>query len=334
MNAQHEAPGQVSRRGVLAPGDFVQITDPKGRMHTVILVPGGRFQSSRGYIDHDDLLGQPDGQVIYGEDGRTFQVIRPLLSDYVLSMPRGAAIVYPKDSAQIVQMGDIFPGAQVLEAGVGSGSLSTSLLSAIGPQGSLLSVEQREDFATIAQANVDLWFGGRHPAWTVKVGDVGQVAAGLAPHSLDRVVLDLLDPWSFLSPIGQVLRPGGVLISYVATVPQLSRVIEELRETELFTEPQAWESTIRPWHVEGLSVRPEHRMVAHTGFLVTARRLATGVDPHQLGRRPAKASAGKPGMWSAESRWDEASLGMRTQSPKKTRRIRRDLEARVGHWLG
>lgn len=318
---------------MLAPGDRVQITDPKGRMHTVVLVPGGRFQSARGFIDHDDLLGRPDGQVLQGEDGRTFQVIRPLLSDYVLSMPRGAAIVYPKDAAQIVQMGDIFPGAHVLEAGVGSGALSMSLLGAVGPTGKLLSVEQREDFAAIARANVDLWFGGRHPAWTVEIGDVGEVAAQLPEFSLDRVVFDLLDPWSFLGQVSRALRPGGVLLCYVATVTQMSRLIEELRGTAKFTEPAAWESSVRPWHVEGLAVRPEHRMVAHTGFLITARRLAVGVEPHQLGRRPARAAQGRPGMWNAVATWDEAALGTRAQSPKKTRRVRRDLESRVEQWI-
>lgn len=333
MSTNGYAQGQAGRLGPLAPGDRVQITDPKGKMHTVILVPGGRFQSARGAINHDDLLGKPDGQVVITEAGRTFQVIRPLLSDYVLSMPRGATIVYPKDAAQIIQMGDIFPGASVLEAGVGSGALSMSLLGAVGDSGSLLSVEQREEFAAIAQANVDLWFGGRHPAWKVRVGDVGEVAAGLPNHSLDRVVFDLLDPWSFLDQVERVLRPGGVLICYVATVPQMSRLVEDLRQAQCFTEPEVWESFLRPWHVEGLAVRPEHRMVAHTGFLLTARRLASGVDPHQLGRRPARAAEGKPGMWNAVRGWGPEELGMRSQSPKKTRRIRRDLDARVGQWL-
>lgn len=332
-NRSLQPAGQAGRRGPLREGDRVQITDPKGKLYTVLLVSGGRFQCARGSINHDDLIGQSDGQVITTPEGRTFQVIRPLLSDYVLSMPRGAAIVYPKDAAQIVQMGDIFPGAQVLEAGVGSGALSLSLLGAIGSTGQLLSVEQREDFAQIAQANVDLWFGGRPPNWVVRVGDVGKVASELPEHSIDRVVLDLLDPWSFLPQVAAVLRPGGVLTCYVATVPQMSRLIEDLRATENFTEPHAWESSIRPWHVEGLSVRPEHRMVAHTGFLVTARRLGTGVEPHQLGRRPAKASAGRPGMWAQRANWEPQDLGLRQQSLKKTRRLQRDLQSRVDRWL-
>ncbi|MFT0762686.1 tRNA (adenine-N1)-methyltransferase [Actinomyces sp. F1_1611] len=326
--------GQARRRGLLQPGDRVQITDPKGKMHTIILVPGGRFQSARGALNHDDVLGGPDAQVVTTEEGRTFQVIRPLLSDYVLSMPRGAAIVYPKDAAQIVQMGDIFPGARVLEAGVGSGALSLSLLQAVGEGGHLLSVEQRPDFAQIAAANVDLWFGQRHPAWELQVGDVGEVAGGLEPASLDRVVLDLLDPWSYLEQVRRVLRPGGVLICYVATVTQLSRVADDLRATEAFTEPQSWESTVRPWHVEGLAVRPEHRMVAHTGFLLTARLLGQDQHVHQLARRPAKAAVDQPGKWARVTNWRLEDLGMRSQSPKKTRRIQRDLEGRLNQWLG
>ncbi len=352
--------GQTGRRGILSPGDRVQITDPKGKLFTVVLVRGGRFQSARGILNHDDVIGKPDGQVIDAGNGKTFQVIRPLLSDYVLSMPRGASIVYPKDAAQIVQMGDIFPGAVVVEAGVGSGALSMSLLGAVGQGGRLLSVEKRPEFAEIAKANVDLWFGGRHPAWTVQIGDVGEVLAGLAKHSVDRVVLDLLDPWEYVGQVADVLRPGGVLTLYVTTVPQLSRAAEDLRLAGLFTEPQIWESSIRPWHVEGLSVRPEHRMIGHTGFLITARRTAAGITDteiadtentgaditaagvedggplvHGLDRRPAKASMGKPGAWSSASIvWSDETVGLRTQSPKKTRRVLRDLQSRVNTWLG
>ncbi len=328
-----DTPGQAQRRGPLVEGDRVQITDPKGKLHTVTLVAGGQFQTARGTIKHDDVLGLPDGQVIEVEGGRTFQIIRPLLSDYVLSMPRGAAIVYPKDAAQIVQMGDIFPGARVLEAGVGSGALSMSLLSTIGPTGQLTSVEKRPDFADIAQANVDLWFGRRLPNWNVQIGDVGDVAAAFPAHTVDRVVLDLLDPWSYLEQVGSALLPGGVLTCYVATVTQMSRLVEDLRETAKFTEPQIWESTVRPWHSVGLAVRPEHRMVAHTGFLITARRLGEGVSPHLLGRRPANAADGKPGMWSGPIHWGDAELGVRVPGAKKTRRLRRDLQQRVDRWL-
>lgn len=312
----------------------MQVTDPKGRLHTVILTPGGRFQSSRGFLDHDLVLGKLDGQVVDAGNGRTFQVQRPLLSDYVLSMPRGAAVIYPKDSAQIVQMGDIFPGAVVLEAGVGSGALTMSLLSAVGPEGAVISVEKRSDFAEIAANNVDLWFGQRLPNWDLIVDDVRQVMEGTAPHSIDRVVLDLLDPWEFVTETAAVLVPGGVFIGYIATVPQMSRLVEDIRKTGHFTEPEIWESTIRPWHAEGLSVRPEHRMVAHTGFLLTCRRLAAGVSEHSLYRRPAKASAGKPGAWDGQEHWTDSMVGLRTQSPKKTRRVLRDLRKTAARWLG
>lgn len=325
--------GQARRRGPLAPGDRVQITDPKGKMHTIILVPGGRFQSARGTINHDDVLGRPDGQIIRTPEGRTFQIIRPLLTDYVLSMPRGAAIVYPKDAAQIVQMGDIFPGARVLEAGVGSGALTLSLLGAIGGEGSLTSAEKREDFAAIAKANVELWFEDSPPNWNLVIGDVADVAAGLPAASIDRVVLDLLEPWAVLGPAAGVLRPGGVLICYVTTVSQLSKLADEIRDFGAYTEPQMWESSIRSWHADGLSVRPEHRMVAHTGFLVTVRLLGGEGEAYEPRRRPAKAAAGKPGRWAHLANWSAEDLGLRKQSAKKTRRIRRDLESRVEQWL-
>ncbi len=333
MTFERDNLGQARRRGPLRPGDRVQITDPKGKMHTVILVKGGQFQSNRGIVSHDQVIGKPDGQVVRTDEGKTFQIIRPLLSDYVLSMPRGAAIIYPKDAAQIVQMGDIFPGARVLEAGLGSGALAISLLDAIGPSGELVSVEQRDDFAQIAQANVDLWFGGRSPAWRVIVGELGSVSEEFSDGYFDRIVLDMLDPWQHLDAAQRLLQPGGVLICYMATITQVSRLADDLRVTGHFTEPQVWESVIRPWHVDGLAVRPDHRMVAHTGFLLTARALGDDTPIHELSRRPAKASKDKPGRWARVTQWGMEDLGMRPQSPKKTRRIGRDLAARVKQWL-
>lgn len=326
--------GQAGRRGPLREGDRVQITDPKGRMHTVILVKGGQFQSSRGILRHDDVIGAPDGQVVDAGDGRTFRVMRPLLSDYVLSMPRGAAIIYPKDAAQIVQIGDIFPGARVLESGVGSGALTLSLLSAIGPSGQLTSVEIREDFAEIAAANVDLWFGGRHPSWELRVQDLVEALRRIETASYDRVVLDLLDPWSFVDQIARVLEPGGVFVSYITTVPQMSRVVEALRESGEFSEPQAMDSTNRTWHVQGLAVRPDHRMIGHTGYLVSARRMAPGSARHEMAKHPAPAAEGSTGGWETDTEWDAATLGLRSTSDKKVRRVKRDLQARAAQWLG
>ncbi len=276
--------GAERRRGLLRPGDQVQLTDPKGRMHTITLEPGQQFHTHKGILDHDALLGGPEG-VTVTLGSTTYLALRPLLSDYVLSMPRGAQVVYPKDSGQIVQMADIFPGAHVVEAGVGSGALSMSLLRAVGDTGRLSSYERRTDFADIARKNVERYFGGPHPAWSVTVGDL---AEALDETDVDRVVLDMLAPWEVLGAVSRALRPGGLVCAYVATTTQLSATVEALRAHGTFTEPQSWESMVRGWHVEGLAVRPEHRMIGHTGFLLTSRRLADGVQPPVRRRRPSK----------------------------------------------
>src|SRR6476661_8748835 len=287
--------GAERRRGPLAPGDQVQLTDPKGRMHTITLEAGKQFHSHKGILEHDTLLGGPEG-VVVSIGSASYLALRPLLSDYVLSMPRGAQVVYPKDSGQIVQMADIFPGAIVVEAGVGSGALSMSLLRAVGDTGRLLSFERREDFADIARGNGRAFFGGDHPAWTVTVGDLVESLPTVAPAgTVDRVVLDMLAPWECLDAVGDALVPGGVLICYVATATQLSRVAEGIRAHGGFTEPSAWESLVRGWHLEGLAVRPQHRMHGHTGFLITTRRLAPGVVPPERKRRPAKGAYGDAG---------------------------------------
>jgi tRNA (adenine57-N1/adenine58-N1)-methyltransferase catalytic subunit len=268
-----------------AVGERVQLTDPKGRRHTVTLEPGKQFHTHRGAIQHDALIGQPEGSVVASTSGTAYLAMRPLLADFVLSMPRGAAVVYPKDSAQIVGLGDIYPGATVLEAGAGSGALTCSLLRAVGPSGRVLSYENRADHAEIAVRNVETFYSGGPDNWILRVGDV----ADHRPDEVaDRVVLDMLSPWAVLPHVSDALRPGGVLVGYVATTTQLSRFVEALREHGGYTEPTAWESLIRDWHVVGLAVRPEHRMIGHTAFLVTARRLAPGVSAPPRQRRPAK----------------------------------------------
>ncbi len=274
-------------RGPFRPGDRVQLTDPKGRMHTVTLEHGKEFHTHRGILAHDALIGQPDGSVVSTAGGGTaFLALRPLLSDYVLSMPRGAQVIYPKDSAQIVAMGDIFPGARVLEAGAGSGALSCSLLRAVGTGGELHSYEVRDDFAQIARRNVEAFFGAPHPAWRLHVGDV----ADCPETGFDRIILDMLTPWETLDMVERALLPGGVFIGYVATTPQLSELVEALRERGGWTEPRAWESLVRDWHAEGLAVRPDHRMIAHTAFLVAARKLAPGVTAPPRRRKPSKGA--------------------------------------------
>jgi tRNA A58 N-methylase Trm61 len=365
-----------TQRGPFAVGDQVQLTDPKGRMHQIVLSAGGTFHTHRGSLSHDDLIGSPEGSVVTASSGTAYVGLRPLLADYTLAMKRGATIVYPKDAAQILAYADVFPGARVLEAGAGSGALSCWLLRAIGPDGELVSFEARPDFAEIARENVRKYFGEVPAWWRLVTGELSAAVAldpaartsavyarlrhaaeladeaenaeaseeagetkdrapgamaepsgahpgvrgvassrddrapdtmaepsgahrgvrGVVPPeenrdaTFDRVVLDMLAPWENVAAAARVLIPGGLICCYVATATQLSRVVEELRGHGGFFEPAAWETLNRGWHVDGLAVRPDHRMIAHTGFLVTARRLATGVTAPARRRRPAKGA--------------------------------------------
>ncbi|WP_159616481.1 tRNA (adenine-N1)-methyltransferase [Arthrobacter zhaoguopingii] len=324
--AENPPHGAASRRGPFRPGERVQLTDEKGRMNTVTLTPGGAFHTHKGFLLHDTIIGQPEGTVLPNTTGQLYQTLRPLLSDFVLSMPRGAAVVYPKDAAQIVTMGDIFPGARVVEAGVGSGALSISLLRAVGDAGYLHSFERRPEFAEIAKGNVETIFGGPHPAWRVTLGDFQeQVLVEEEPGSVDRVVLDMLAPWECLDAVATVLAPGGVWINYVATVTQLSRTAEAIRADGRFTEPEAWESMVRGWHLEGLAVRPDHRMVAHTGFLLTARRLADGATGLVQKRRPSKTDFSDEDL----NAWTPQAVGEREVSDKRLRRVARDASSTI-----
>lgn len=276
------------------PGDRVQLTDTKGRKHTVILAEGKSFFTTHGGIAHDDLIGKPEGSAVISTGNMTYLALRPLLTDFVLSMPRGAAVIYPKDAAAIVGFADIFPGAKVLEAGVGSGALSCSLLRAIGSTGHLHSFERREDFAKIAQKNVTNFFGALPDNWDVHLGDLQEAGLALPEHSIDRVILDMLAPWECISVVSRALKPGGVLMVYVATTTQMSKIVEDLRLDGNWTDPQGEELIQRPWHIEGLAVRPNHRMQGHTGFLVIARRLAPGTKLPARRIRPAKGASDQP----------------------------------------
>jgi tRNA (adenine57-N1/adenine58-N1)-methyltransferase len=280
-----------ARRGPLQAGDQVQLTDPKGRRHLITLAAGQSFHTHRGSLAHDDLIGGPDGNVVRSSSGTPYVALRPLLADFTLGMGRGAAVIYPKDAAQIVAFADVYPGARVLEAGAGSGALSCWLLRAVGGEGLVASYERRADFAEVARRNVQTYFGGPHPAWRLTVGDLADAADSAG--EFDRVVLDMLAPWEYAGTAARLLVPGGLVCCYVATTTQLSRITEALRGQGSFDEPAAWESMVRGWHVDGLAVRPEHRMIGHTGFLVTARRLADGVTPPPRRRRPAKGAHGE-----------------------------------------
>jgi tRNA (adenine57-N1/adenine58-N1)-methyltransferase catalytic subunit len=281
------------RRGPLQAGEWVRLTDVKGRRHHICLEPGRRFFSNHGHLEHDALIGREEGFTATSSLGAEYLVLRPLLHEFAVSMPRGAAVVYPKDAAQVVAMADVFPGAHVVEAGVGSGALTCFLLRAVGPTGRVSSYERREEFAEVARRNVIQFFGGDHPAWRLTVGDLAsELPSSPADARVDRVVLDMLAPWECVDAVAGSLAPGGMVCAYVATTTQLSRVVETLRAQGGFTEPQAWESLVRDWHVEGLAVRPGHRMSGHTGFLVTARRMAPGERPPVRRRRPAPGSYG------------------------------------------
>lgn len=278
---------QVLGSGPFKAGDRVQLTDSRGKMYSFFLQPGNQWHSHKGWINHDEIIGKDEGVVILSNSGTSYQVFRPLLNDYVLSMPRGATIIYPKDSAVIVGFCDLFPGAHVLEAGAGSGALSISILRAIGETGVLTSYEERADFLEIARSNVRNYFGELPSNWQLKSG---RVEKSEFSSSYDRVVLDMLAPWDVIATAADALKPGGVLCCYVATTTQLSRTAEALRESDLFSEPESFETMLRNWHHEGLAVRPQHSMNAHTGFLLFARRLAPGYKAIRRRRRPSKGA--------------------------------------------
>lgn len=282
------------RRGPLQEGEWVRLVDGKGRKHNICLEAGRTFHTNKGGIDHDELIGREEGFTVTSTSGGEYLVFRPLLNEFVVSMPRGAAVVYPKDAAQIVAMADIFPGARVVEAGAGSGALTCSLLRAVGPEGTVSSYERRPEFADVARRNVTQFFGGPHPAWRLTVGDLAEeLPAGEERGSVDRVVLDMLAPWECVDVVADALAPGGIVVAYVATTTQLGRMVETLRSHGEFTEPRPWETLVREWHVEGLAIRPSHKMNGHTGFLVTARRMAPGNQAPRKKRRPAPGAYGE-----------------------------------------
>jgi len=279
----------VSNQGFFAAGDRVQLTDPKGKLYSFTIVPGKEWHTHKGWITHDDLIGMPEGSVVSTTAGLKFTAFKPLLADYVLTMPRGATIVYPKDAAMIVGLADIYPGARVLEAGVGSGALTISLLRAAGEKGFVHSVERRADFAENARSNVDAYFESAPSNWKLDVGDLQDQNF---ESEFDRVILDMLAPWECVDIAARALRPGGVFMSYVATTTQLSATAEAIKEDGRFTEPESSETLVRGWHHEGLAVRPQQRMIGHTGFLIQSRRMAPGVEVLARRRRPSKGAYG------------------------------------------
>lgn len=268
-------------------GDRVRLEDEKGRMISFTLRTGDTFHTHKGWFKHDDLIGLPEGSIIVTNSGMHYQAFTPLYPDFTLGMPRGATIIYPKDSALIIGYGDIRSGHKVIEAGAGSGALSIAILKTLAGNGQLLSYEAREDFALIAAKNVKTFFGDQPATWTIKnVRLEDEEVQEL--QGADRFILDMLAPWEHISLAAESLTPGGMLIVYVATTTQLSRTAEAIKADGRFTEPESFETLLRHWHHEGLAVRPVHSMNGHTGFLTFARRNA-GVQLARR-RRPAKGA--------------------------------------------
>lgn len=251
----------------LEAGERVMLVDGKGRRYLVILEPGGEFHSHAGYVRHDDVLAAGEGAIVRATQGGRYRILRPTLADFVLKMPRGAQVIYPKDLGPILMLADVFPGARILESGVGSGALSTTLLRA---GATVVGYEVRPDFAQRARANVESFLGV--DALTRYQVEVRDCYDGIDEVALDRVVLDLPEPWRALPHAGLALRPGGILVAYTPSIVQVTQLHEAARRCG-FGMVETLEVLQRTWHVEGSAVRPDHRMVAHTGFLTSARLL-------------------------------------------------------------
>jgi tRNA (adenine57-N1/adenine58-N1)-methyltransferase len=256
----------------LRPEEPVIFIDRKDREYLARLDPRRPITIRGGKISIEDVIGQEEGSVVRSSFNEPFLVFRPSLPQLVPNLPRSAQVIYPKDIGPILLWADLFPGARVIEAGVGAGALSMALLRAIGQNGQLISYEIREDFADLARKNVARYFGPA-PNWTVKHADV---ATELVDREIDRIILDLPEPWNAIQPAWSALRPGGILLCYLPTVLQVKNLIDDLRDDGRFACIESSETLMRFWHFKGMSVRPQHRMVAHTGFITSARRLADG----------------------------------------------------------
>ena len=275
---------------IFAYGERVQLTDTKGRMYTITLTKGAQWHMHKGWINHDEIVGNSEGSILETNSGLKFQAFKPLLMDYTLSMPRGATIIYPKDAMAIIGLADIQPGHKVLEAGAGSGAMSLWILRAISESGQLDSFEIRAEFAQIASdtvKNFDLSQGlnSKRTNWNLQVGDIKEMNFA---NDYDRAILDMLDPWDAIDAVASALRPGGVLAIYVATATQIQKTISSIKKSNKFAEPETIELIVRNWHHEGLAVRPVHRMIGHTGFITVVRRLALDAKPLPRRRRPGK----------------------------------------------
>ena len=251
-------------------GERIHFIDRKGRQYPLTLCGGKVFQFSGEKISHDDIIGQEDGTTVTLSRGSKFIVLKQTLSEYILKMPRGAQVIYPKDIGTIIICGDIYPAARVVEAGIGSGALTMALLRAVGERGVVISYEVRDDFSKRAQENIQI-YNGKTNNLIIREQDIYN---GIGEEGVDRVILDLPEPWRVVPHAVQSLREGGIFLCYLPTILQVSTVVRALKESGSFIQIETSETLVRTWHVEDNSVRPDHRMVAHTGFITTARKVA------------------------------------------------------------
>ena len=257
------------------PGERIHLIDKKERHYALTLQTGDVFQHSGDRIPHDSIIGKPDGTTVEFSNSKIMIAIHPTLAEYTLKMPRGAQVIYPKDLAIITIWADIYPGARVFEAGVGSGALTMALLRAVGDRGCVVSYEMREDFAATATKNIER-FMGKVPNHFLQIRDAYEgieIGEGTSSWQFDRVVLDIPEPWQVVPHAAHALRVGGIYLSYVPTVPQVMQTVQALEESKVFTLVQNFETFLRTWNVKGRSVRPDHRMVAHSGFITVARKV-------------------------------------------------------------
>ncbi len=260
-------------------GDRVHLVDKKSRHYALTLKAGEVFQLSGQTIPHDTLIGRPDGTTVTLSSGRRMLALIPTLREYVLKMPRGAQVIYPKDLGMITIWADIYPCARVFEAGTGSGALTMALLRAVGSRGTVVTYEAREDFARTAVKNIERYMG-QVPHLKLHIRDVYEgIELEPGDEQFDRVVLDLPEPWRVVPHAASVLRSGGVYLSYVPTIPQVMQTVEALERAALFGEIENFETLLRTWNIRGRSVRPDHRMVAHSGFMTVARKVEGGLWP-------------------------------------------------------
>ncbi|MGH2768902.1 MAG: tRNA (adenine-N1)-methyltransferase [Actinomycetota bacterium] len=267
--------GMVGGGASFQPEEKALLVDGRGRRYLITLQPGGAFHFHRGVVPHDLLIGNTEGVLVRSTGGETILALRPTLAEFVLKMRRGAQVVYPKDIAMILLLGDIYPGAMVVEAGAGSGALTIGLLRAVGPAGRVITYELREDFAALARTNVHAFLGETQNL-EIRIGNVYEA---IEERDVDRIVLDLPEPWRTAPHAGGALRPGGIIVAYLPTVLQVHRLAEALREGSGWAGISTVETLVRSWHVQGQSVRPDHRMIGHTGFLTVARRISPEPEP-------------------------------------------------------